>query len=282
MDLNCIQEIFNNREIAIILWLIPVALYFVLAKQTRSAVSSLVKAFFQKRLITVQLLAWTYLTAIIVIMRNTGFWNTSMLKDTIIWTLITSFYLIMKAFGKKGGPFFKPLLLDLLKIITIFELVANMYTFSLVTEIILFPILALISALLGYSENQEKYNAVNKFLTNVAAIFGLWVLGYSIYQISIHFNELSISQIGLNYLFPIWMTVSFVPFIYATLLYDTYHQTFNTVDFKVGHRDRGLAKYLKRKLILKCTFNVWAIQKKRKEINASYLTSKKDVDAFLR
>ncbi len=281
MSLHQIQEIFNNREIAFLLWLSVAILYFASLKRLRPAILSLIKAFFQPRLLYLQLLAWIYITIIILLMAKISLWNIEMMKDTLIWVLISSFYLLIKAFDSKEDKYFATLLLDLLKIITIFEVIVNLYTFSLIVEIILVPILAIILMMQVFSANKLEYRSAHKFLNSLLVLFGIWVLVYSIYQISIHFKELKFNQIGLNYFFTIWITISFVPFIYGTVLFDAYHQLFIQINSKIGRRDRILAKYLKQKIIIKYSFNLRKIKRLKKEINKSYFTSKTEIDDFL-
>lgn len=85
-------EIFNNREKAIIIWLL-IAIFFMMFKEDiRKSMLNILKILFSK-LLFVFLAMFLYVAATVFLLHEIGFWQFTMLKSTIFW--IFSVALIM-------------------------------------------------------------------------------------------------------------------------------------------------------------------------------------------
>jgi hypothetical protein len=113
----------------------------------------------------------------------------------------------------------KRILLDAFKLIVLLEFIINLYSFSYITEMILLPILVFIVLLISFAERNPEHQIVANFLNLVLAIWGIYVLYFSIQQIQIHINEISTIQTALDFLLPIWLTVFYLPFLLGIKLY---------------------------------------------------------------
>lgn len=90
------NQIFNTREISILLWLLIFLLYVSREKSVRNSSLILIKAFFNEKVIDVILLMIIYIGLIILSLTLIGFWDMFLLKDSIVWLAFGGFALIMK------------------------------------------------------------------------------------------------------------------------------------------------------------------------------------------
>lgn len=141
-----ILGIFSNREVATITWIFLVILGLQFNERTRKTIGGLFEAFFVNSILVVNLLAIIYSSSIIYLLYLVDFWGFFMLKDSIYW-FICSGFLILISLNKaaKEKDFFKNILRDNLKLLLILEFAVNFHQFSLVTELILLPVIAFLT-----------------------------------------------------------------------------------------------------------------------------------------
>ena len=90
-----IQAIFNNREIALILWLAVIFLAVLLAKLRKSLIPK-VKILASKMFLIIFSLIGAYLFGIILLLKNLEVWQTSNLKDVLFWLFTVGLILVFK------------------------------------------------------------------------------------------------------------------------------------------------------------------------------------------
>lgn len=217
--MNKILEIFSTRELALFTWIVVLALLSIVSRKMRPSIIHLLKSFLNPMLLGIQLVTWCYIALIVYAFYSIDLWNWSMLKDTLIWMLFTSFLMIMQMATSKKKKHLKHVLFDSFKVIIIFEFVVNMYTFGYFVELILMLFLSIIVMLVVVAEQNPQNQIVVNFFNWLLAIFGGYVLYYSIKQIWIHFDGISWSQTALDFILPIWLTVLFIPFMFVLKWY---------------------------------------------------------------
>ena len=133
-------ELFNNREIAAGVWLVVVLVIVILVLRPRQFFAELLKGFQSVALLVLVALACAYLTIAVYGLLKIGFWESTLLKGTILWAILSGSVLIFRSLGSSGAEFtFRSLLRDNLKVIVIIEFLVNSYTFSLIAELLLWP-----------------------------------------------------------------------------------------------------------------------------------------------
>ena len=133
-------QIFNNRELSIIIWLILFFLFAFTKNGVPKSFGKLISVFFGEHVFSVVLIMIIYVELIILALALIGFWDLSLLKDTILWTAFVGFLLLMKTDKINSEKnYLKTIILDSFKGVIIIEFIANFYSFSLITELILIP-----------------------------------------------------------------------------------------------------------------------------------------------
>lgn len=235
--LTDIQAIFNNREIALLLWIAVIVLAVLLSKLRESLVP-IFKILTSKMFLIIFSLIGTYLYGIILLLKNLEVWQTSYLKDVLFWLFSVGLILIFKINESKSNAYFKGIFLSAIKWTIVFEFIVNLYSFSLFKEIIILPILVFLAMTQAVAEMDEKHKVVSKFLQNVIAIAGITIFSYSLYKTIVNFDDVLTFKNLVSFLLPSTITVLFIPFVYFLALYSTYESYFIHLDFMTVKKDK--------------------------------------------
>jgi hypothetical protein len=245
--------LFNNREIALGIWLIIIIISsLVFIKKLWTPLLSLLKLFIGKTMIRVLLSFFLYISLELLLLLRIGYWERSFLKDLIFWVCFVAFPYLYNFDKFKDLGYFKIAIKDNLKIILLLEFVSNSYAFNLTSELILFPIVCTLAMLLGLLEaNFEERIGISKLASNkikkvlylLLNIYLIIVVVYSIRMAYLDFNNVwTISNFKL-FLLPIILTVLFLPYLYILVLKETYNELFSRIEFFIV--DKQQAKQIK-------------------------------------
>lgn len=246
-ELTDIQAIFNNREIALLLWIAVIVLAVLLSKLRKSLVP-IIKILTSKMFLIIFSLIGAYLFGIIFLFKQLDVWQNSNLKDILFWLFTVGLILVFKINDAKSNAYFKGIFLSAIKWTIVLEFIVNLYSFSLFTEIIILPVLVFLTMTQAVAEMDEKHKVVSKFLQNVIAIAGLSIFTYSLYKTIVNFDDVLTFQNLVSFLLPSTITILFIPFVYFLALYSTYESYFIHLDFMIIKKDK--VKQVK-KLILR-------------------------------
>lgn len=267
MVLDYLHKTFNNREIALISYLIIFILWTLTQKKIRKSIFGVVKALFAKQIFVSILCLLLYILVIVYGLWYIDLWNSSLIKDTIYWTFGIGFIFMMnsnKALQEKY--YFKKFVQENIKLFVILEFILGLYVFGIVAEFILMPIVFFLSALLGFTEANEEHKQIKNFLLNIFGLIGVFYLIYSGFEIYQNFNDFA-SYDNLRALtFPAIMTISFLPFAYIYVLYTHYESLFVRLGFFLKD-DKSLRRFAKWRILLSVNFSL----KKLKLITPGYL-----------
>lgn len=264
--MKLIQEIFNNREIALIIWLSLAILFFLTKKDIRHSIGGIFKILFSSKILTSIISMLVYSSLIIYCLFELNLWGKSMLKDSIYWVFGVAFILLMNVNDTlKEERYFKKLLRDNFKLIILLEFISNLYSFGFIAELILVPILIIIFALAAYVETKNEDPRVKTFLNTLISIYGIVVIVYTIIEISKDYKSFISIENLRSFIFPLIMIVLFLPFLYFYSLFVLYESFF--VRIKISSRDdEKYYKYAKRKLFKICFLNLRKLKKFSKEL----------------
>jgi|TARA_R110002051_G_scaffold37329_1_gene80277 hypothetical protein len=275
------REIFSNREISIIIWLTIFILLVFTQKGVLKSFSHVIKAFFQQKIIDTVLLMVIYIELLILGLTLIGFWEPPLLKDTILWTLFVGFLLLMKTNkinSEKG--YLNSIFKDSLKGIIIIEFIANIYSFSILTELIIIPIMTLVGISQVYTQDKPEHKSVEKLFSGITSLFGIVVLIYTVYRIFQGFGEFANLMTLKSFLLPIILTILFLPFLYFVALWSLYE----IMIIRLGSRlkNKKHKKYLKRRMFMTFHLNRKKLRKFQSEMGFEPIMNKKDINSTLK
>ncbi|WP_157766169.1 hypothetical protein [Aquimarina aggregata] len=218
-----------------------------------------------------------YIGLIILALTLIGFWEISLLKDSILWIVFAGFPLLMKTnnINSEQG-FLNSIMRDSIKGIVIIEFIANLYTFSLITELILIPIMTFIGIAPLFTKGKPEYKSVEKLFNGITSIFGLIVLGRTIFKIVQGFGDFANVMTVKSFLFPIILTFSFVPFLYCVALWSLYEIMFIRMNRRLKKKKQK--RYLKKRMITTFWLNRKKLRRFQSEMGFEPIMNNKDID----
>lgn len=222
-----LQNIFNNREIAIVIWVTFIAIISIFIKPVKQFLKSVIPILFCRKFVIFYIVFLFHLGLVTYLLYDIGFWSMVLLKDTIFWVIFVELPLFVKTIQKaKDNHFFIELIKDNLAIATIIEFVINFWTFNLIIEIIIVPVIVFVSLLYAVVVKEPKYLKVKRLLDWIFGVFGFMIIINScghLYEHHIEFFNLSTLQ---TFLFPVLLLFLNLPVVYGLALYNIYEQVF--------------------------------------------------------
>jgi hypothetical protein len=240
-------DILNSREIAIGLWLLAISVYVYLSPkmaEARKSFRHLLSAFFVKQILTMLGLMVAYMVAVVYFLSELDLWNVEQIKNTIFWCVSVGFMALFKIESiKKDKSFFKHSVIDNLKLLAILQFIVGFYTFPILVEVLLAPVLALIGAMLAFAESDKKYHQVKTLLEYSLSSFGIILIVYTLYMLVTNFGDFGNERTAYDFFVPPLLTFCYLPFIFVMLVYSTYEQVFIRLQFSIKRKIyRNLAK----------------------------------------
>lgn len=276
MILDYLNKTFNNREIALISYLLIFIIWTLTQKKIRQSILSVIKAFMACKILVSIFALLIYVALIAFGLSKIGLWDKSMIKDTVYWTFGVGF-IIMMHFDKalKEEHYFKNLVKENFKVLIIIEFIVGLYVFGIITEFILMPFVILFSMLLGYTEVYKEYGQVRNFLNGIFGILGTVYLVYSGYHIYSDFTGFATTENLKTFLFPIIMSVLFLPFAYSYALLAHYESLFVRLGFFL--KDRKLRRFAKWRILLSVNFSILRLRQMTPGMLFSDCSTKEDI-----
>lgn len=273
-------EIFSTRELSLLLWISVILIAMLLAKSIRKSIFAIFRLFFSKQILPVVIALTIYTLLSVLFLKQVSLWDKSLIKDTVFWFIgfaMVTFFTINKA---KDTSFFKTILKECFKWTIFIEFFVNLYTFSLITEIIMLPIIVLFGVTQAVAQTDKKNEAASKLLTNLLAIIGTVYIGYAIYKTITAFKDIWTVQNLQTFLLPLLLTVLLLPYFYLVALYMHYQELFITVDFMTN--DNSLKAKLKRIIFLTANVNLNKLTSIKQKIRKADLYNSTDINDYIK
>lgn len=247
-------ESLSNREAALFAWLLLISIGFLCIKTIRQSFYQVLKNLFEPKIILIIILLLLYITIFAFLLNYINFWAISLLKDTILWTLGLAFPLLFQSHKIKTKSYFIELIKKMLKYIVVFEFVVNFYTFSLKTEIIIFPILLIAGLMQIVASYEHQYQQVENLIKHFFTLFSCITLAYVIYKTGTQYDTLLTMATLKSFVLPFILTGLLLPFIYFLALWTEYEMLF--VRLKALLNDKSILKDLKYQIFTKAHLDI--------------------------
>ncbi|AFU97813.1 hypothetical protein [Simiduia agarivorans] len=234
------MDVLNNREWSILIWFTALALYVGLSprmQEVRASLIDVIQSFFVWKIQSVLFLALSYVSIVVYFLHEMDMWHIGQLKSTLIWFFAVAFLSFFDIENyKKDSGLFKKTLLDNIKLIALVEFLIGFYVLPFLAELILFPVLVLITMPHAYSQTDEKYKSVETLFGTILAIFGFSLIIYALYELATNFFVFTKPETAEDFLLPPFLTLAYLPFIFALVIYTTYENIFVRLQFSIKNK----------------------------------------------
>ena len=247
---------FNNREIAIAAWLLLFLGYALLNAKLRLSIVRVLQSVFTKFIITTILLMALYLAGAVYGLLLLQMWDTSLLKDTIIWFLLSGMVISFKlASSSPGEVYFWRVIISNFRVVVLIEFIANMYAFLLAAEFIVFPLVLLVALVYAYSQEEEANLQAKKVTEGILVIVGLVLIIHGVANMVIEYGTSGNLDFLRGFLLPPSLTIVFIPFLYILVLYIAYDLVFMRLN--IGpKKSKKLKRLARREIFSHCLLSL--------------------------
>lgn len=262
------SDLFTTREIAIIIWGLIIFFCFVLNKDTRKHIINIVKILVGKQLRNLILMVLLYNTIMtFFIQMYTPFFKLYYLKDIVLWVITSGIVIAFNACDKNADEkYISKVIEDNIGVAIVFTFIVNTFTFNLIIEVILIPIVFFITAINILTESKKEYKQVNVFskfllvLIYILVFAGTVVVGIEEYQ------DLNTVDTLSSLFIPIVYLILDIPLFYLIQIIAIYQIIFIRMSFKDIQDDRIMRRH-RLQVINICGISV----KKLRQFKSDYL-----------
>lgn len=259
---------FNNRELAISMWILFIIIWCVFYPKTRKPFFQLIKAFFAWKLVIAYIFMFIYIACVILGLKALAIWKIDHIPLTILWCICVAFAMLFSYRKANDQGFFKNASKDQIKGLVFLEFFINLYVFNFWVEFMLVPVFAIIGGMKAIAEMKKEHENVNKIINYILMAIGSFLILYTAYMIVTDFKNFATLQNLENFYMPILLSILFIPFVYISALLIEYETFFVRLQFFVP--DKSVLRYAKLKTILLSKFNLWKLKRWSQHINVNW------------
>ncbi len=248
-------QVFTTREVSMAIWTLLLLLIIFISKEIRKFAIDVIKIAFSKQLLIPILPMLLYSFLLTYLFSLTVIWKCYYIKDIILWIMFVGIPLFYGSIQKNTlDDYFKDMFLSNLKFIVLVEFFLSLFSFNLIIELILVPVVSSLVLLDAVAGLKAEYKMVKRFTSRILVIAGLLIFYQSITIALKDYNTLSIEDTLVSFFIPIVFTILFIPISYLFALYAKYQIVFIRMGFKEKNNKR--IKWWHRGLIIKsCHFS---------------------------
>ena len=274
--IKLIFQQLNNRELATIIW--GVFLFFLImifSSSFRKSFLGIIKTLFSGKIFFMLTMNTILFSVLIIIMKYFQIWSGIFYKDAIFWFL-TSFIMLFsanKALTEKS--YYKKEFLNLVKWETIIIFVISLHSFSLIKELIFIPIFTGIVIFQAFASTKKDSRQLESFLDILIILISLFLIGFTIKDLVIQPKMFLVTSNLYLFIFPVALTIFYIPFLYAFSIYMIYESFF--IRLNTFLKDEFSFKN-KLQIIFICGLKISSVKKFQKQaLRVNHIRSESDL-----
>jgi hypothetical protein len=152
------------------------------------------------------------------------------------------------------STYFKTVLLDTVKWTIALEFIINFFTFSLTKELIFVPILVFSAMLQAVASFKPEHKQVENLFKYILTTFGIVIFIFSLYKTIEHHSKLFTFDNLKCFLLPVFLSITFLPFMYLYNLLVKYEELWIRLQFII--RNKHDRQRVKRQILWIANFNI--------------------------
>lgn len=245
-----ITDEISNREISMAIWMVIAFIVLLLSHKFRKALANLLVATLKLNIICAFVATFAYVFFEIALLRKMHLWSIGELPHSVIWAVTVALVSLFRVASKpEDTNILSRLVFDNIKVTVILEFMVSVYSFNLWIELVLVPIMAIITTMWAFSKRDENLQGVRKLLEMILMAVGIAAVVHSIYNIVGRYQELWASKYLLELFLPGMLSLLFVPYLYALALYFNYERIF--LKIRLFLTDEKLKSYVRKEILFR-------------------------------
>jgi hypothetical protein len=234
-------ELFNNRELATVLWLFVGAVALLFSETIRTSLGSIARLLVEPFLLATLLSLVVYLAVLGWAGHGVGIWSTDLISETIWWFVGTALVLLVNVNDAlKERRFFRRVALQTMGITLLLDFFMNdLFVLSFPFELLLLPVLTFLGLLSLVAQRDPASREVASATGCLQAAAGFSIAAFVVFKVSTNLDQVTTEAHLLELLLPVWLTVSFLPFVYVVSVLVAYDSAFRRIDWSLRGQQGG-------------------------------------------
>lgn len=233
----------TSRELASLILLGALAVFGLWNPDTRNTIPGVVKAFFVPKILAMVVAFVVYMAAVVWGTSHVGLWNRGLLKETIIWGLVTGFVLLFNTHKVRSVTFFRDTTAQAVGLSAFIEFFLNTESFNLLVELVLQVVLILVAGMLAVTSDEAKHRQLRRLLEGLLTVVGVGLVIATAWKLGQDWSTIDRGLLWRSLLLAVWLTIAALPFIYGLSLVMGYELLFSRMDLR--HKPRRLSVKLR-------------------------------------
>lgn len=276
-----LQEAFNNREIAIGVWIILGLQFCIFRADLRSSLWSIAKTLFTPKLLLFFGIVALNMVVLCGLLAEVGLWSKSQVPATVLWFVMGGCVFAGRALqSTEDDQYFRNLFRGSFRLGGIFEFIVVAYTFSFVTELVLVPFLFVLAATLALADTKTEYAQAKVLLEFILATIAVVLVWNSVSSIWSQPDQFFTTDTGRNFVLPILLTVGSIPVLYLLFCNSHIEQARIQIDQKTFQSD-DLKRYARRRFFLVFPLRPWLLRRATRQFHTLPARTNTDVDQII-
>ena len=225
----------NNREIAILFWLI-VGLVFVLRQsKVRQSLAGLFPAVAAPVIAIPIVVLVLWVGGLLLIGAQLRLWNQGLVKATLIWFLTTAIVMLFNVNeALKDRHHFRRIFASVISVSLLTEFLIDAFVLPLLVELILQPIIFTLAITSVYAARKPELRAAKRAADVMLALLGIGVVTYIGIKLFSSWPEIVNWQSAREVVLPAWLTLGVLPYIDFITIYAAYQSAYVRMKFLSG------------------------------------------------
>lgn len=216
----------SNREWAGLFWLVAVAIACLRISSVRRSITKALRVALGAKVLPVWLVYLIWVAGFIWTSNVLGYWENALGKLTFVWVFTAGIVLVSKFPDASKNGFFGGIVRGVIGITILVEYFVNLATFSFWVELLLQPVLVILTVLLVVTERNGDSHMMRTAVGTILVLFVALLIGYSIRELLMDSAQTEIRSHALQIVWPILLTFWVLPLIYALALFSAYQMAF--------------------------------------------------------
>jgi hypothetical protein len=271
----------NNRELATLIWFGAVFLILTWKANAWGLVRGLVSTFCKPIILRSLALMAAYVAGCVWILARFDLWRLDNLKTTIMWfgAFVLGWLFNFKRWEADPDAQVSATVKELLNVTILVTFLAEFYTFSLVGELVLVPVLSIIALLAAVAQGKPEMAAAAKLFNGLLALAGWGLLLFAAGRLIADFRTFATPDTGREFALPGLLSLMFLPFMYAFNVFAAYDVGLRTLPTNI--EKAGLRGYALRSAVLSFGTNVKLMRRWKKALFVLGAKTAADINAVI-
>jgi hypothetical protein len=246
----------NNRQWAFIFWLAVFVVWCLSRDDLRSSWRDVARSAASPKILVPLAVLGGWVSAEVYLGARLSLWDSGLVADTAMWFITAGLVLFVNFdHASEEQHYFRRRVLATLGLGVVVEGFSEFFVLSLVGEVLLVPVLALLAGMSVVAAGRREHQQVKRLVDSLIALISTTLLGYVAIQLVSDWGSVDKGGLVRQLALPVWLTVGVLPYVYLVGLVAAYEAAFIRIDWK---SEGSWWARLRSKLVLAASFHVKA------------------------